>query len=253
MPTRRQFIAASGSALATIAIGRRATWFRAVEPTDYGRFAARPVSKPTNLLPVGEHTLAEVNGRKTVVVVPASVQVGQAAPLILAFHGATEDWTEMLETHRDAAASIGAILITPSSEGRSWDGIRGMYGTDLDHVDHALTEVFQRCAVDPHRIAIAGFSDGGSYAVSLGVANGDLFTHIMAHSAGFIIPGKPHGRPRVFIAHGTRDRILPIDQCGRRISAQLKQDGYDVEFVEFDGGHMIQPANVERAMKWFRG
>jgi phospholipase/carboxylesterase len=57
----------------------------------------------------------------------------------------------------------------------------------------------------------------------------------------------------VFMAHGTRDTILPIDRCGRRISTQLKQDGYDVEFVEFDGGHAVRPELVERAMQWFMG
>ncbi len=31
-----------------------------------------------------------------------------------------------------------------------------------------------------------GFSDGASYALSLGVPNGDLFTHIVAFSPGFM-------------------------------------------------------------------
>ena len=34
----------------------------------------------------------------------------------------------------------------------------------------------------------SGFSDGASYALSLGAANGDLFTHIAAFSPGFMRP-----------------------------------------------------------------
>jgi predicted esterase len=34
-------------------------------------------------------------------------------------------------------------------------------------------------------LAVSGFSDGASYALSIGPANGDLFTHVMAFSPGF--------------------------------------------------------------------
>jgi len=62
---------------------------------------------------------------------------------------------------------------------------------------------------------------------------------------------RPHGHPRVFMAHGTRDHILPIDQCGRRIAAKLKADGYSVEFETFDGDLEIRPEMVQRSMNWF--
>ena len=55
-------------------------------------------------------------------------------------------------------------------------------------MDQAVHHVFERYSIDPGRIGLAGFSDGASYALSLGVANGDLFTHIMAFSPGFMRP-----------------------------------------------------------------
>jgi phospholipase/carboxylesterase len=179
------------------------------------------------------------------------VKIGHQAPLLLAFHGATMSVSESLEANQEAATAAGVVLVAPSSEDITWDAIHGGYGVDLNRANDALTHVFQHCAIDPRRIAIWGFSDGATYAVSLGLVNGDLFTHIIAHSAGFIIPGEPHGRPSVFIAHGTRDRILPIDRCGRLIAAQLQHDGYSVQFVEFDGGHTIRSENVQRSMQWF--
>src|SRR3712207_7974813 len=52
----------------------------------------------------------------------------------------------------------------------------------------------------------AGFSDGASYALSLGIPNGDLFTHLVAFSPGFAAPDGQRGHPRVFVGHGVDDR-----------------------------------------------
>jgi phospholipase/carboxylesterase len=110
--------------------------------------------------------------------------------------------------------------------------------------------VFDTVHVDPARIAIGGFSDGATYALSLGLLNGDLFRRIAAFSPGFVVSGTPHGTPRIFISHGNADPILPIDRCSRRIVADLRKRGYDVTFREFAGGHEI-PADIARAgLSW---
>ena len=56
--------------------------------------------------------------------------------------------------------------------------------------------------VDPARLVIGGFSDGASYALSLGLINGQLFRKVAAFSPGFVVTGEPEGKPRVFISHG---------------------------------------------------
>jgi phospholipase/carboxylesterase len=113
--------------------------------------------------------------------------------------------------------------------------------------------VFERCAVDPARIVIEGFSDGASYALSLGLTNGDFFSRIVAFSPCILAPAGHAGRPRIFISHGTADRILPIDNCGRRLAAQLASTGYTVEFHEFAGPHMVPPEMARAAMQWMNG
>jgi phospholipase/carboxylesterase len=113
--------------------------------------------------------------------------------------------------------------------------------TSILTVDRALEQTFSRYAIDPARLAIGGFSDGASYALSLGIINGDLFTHVLAFSPGFMVPAGQTGSPRIFVSHGTRDRVLPIDRCSHRIVPSLKRDGYDVHYREFDGGHTILP------------
>src|SRR6185312_17238913 len=100
-------------------------------------------------------------------------------------------------------------VLAPNSRDKTWDAIGGSFGVDVAHLNRALERVFEKVAIDPARLAIGGFSDGASYAISLGLINGDLFNSIVAFSPGFVIDGTPHGTPRIFISHGTRDHILP--------------------------------------------
>jgi phospholipase/carboxylesterase len=100
-------------------------------------------------------------------------------------------------------------------------------------------------------VAFGGFSDGGSYALSLGLANGDLADAVLAFSPGFLAPPGRSGRPRVWISHGADDRVLPVDRCGRRVSAELGAAGYDVAYDEFAGGHVVRPERVTAALDWW--
>jgi phospholipase/carboxylesterase len=105
--------------------------------------------------------------------------------------------------------------------------------------------------VDPGRLAVGGFSDGASYALSLGVDNGDLFSHVLAFSPGFMAPTRRAGSPRFFVSHGTRDGVLPIERCSRRIVPQLERMGYEVTYREFEGGHTVLPEIALEAVGWF--
>jgi predicted esterase len=125
------------------------------------------------------------------------------------------------------------------------------YGPDVELIDQALAKVFSNYAVDASRLAIGGFSDGASYALSLGLINGVLFRHIIAFSPCFMAPSRQTDAPRIFISHGTRDTVLPIEQCSRRLVPRLQRAGYDVTYREFDGPHTV-PAEVAReAVNWY--
>jgi phospholipase/carboxylesterase len=118
-------------------------------------------------------------------------------------------------------------------------------------VSRALAHVVARCDVDPTRVALAGFSDGATYALALGRANGDRFTHLLAFSPGFLIPARPTGAPVIFVSHGVADQILPIDRCSRRLVPALRRQGYRVRYREFEGRHEVPPAVVQEGLAWF--
>jgi predicted esterase len=106
----------------------------------------------------------------------------------------------------------------------------------------------QRYEVDEQNMAIAGFSDGASYALSVGLMNGELFSDILAFSPGFMAPLRREGQPRVFVSHGKQDPVLAV-QRGQEIAQRLQQEGYAVRYEEFDGAHSVSPEIASAALR----
>ena len=189
-------------------------------------------------------------GRDALLYVPTGTAPGAKLPFILLLHGATMRPESQLALFQGMAESKGIALLAVKSLDYTWDAIRGDYGPDLTFIDRALKEVFASVRVDPARVAVEGFSDGATYALGLALSNGDLFSSAMVFSAGFLPRFQQQGKPRLFISHGTADRILPIDQTGRPTVAVLRAAGYRIEYREFDGPHRIPPDIAAAAVDW---
>lgn len=209
---------------------------------------AEPGPGPTTM--TGVHALGIAAARDPIVFVPESLPSDQAVPLLVALHGAGGDAQGGLSILRAAAEQFGIVILAPSSRAPTWDAIRGGYGPDVGIIDRALQEVFLFVRVDPQRIGIAGFSDGASYALGLGLANGDLFQKVVAFSPGFVPPGPRNGLPSIFISHGTGDSVLPIDATSRRVVPALEKRGHEVAYREFDGPHTVPPTIAVEAGLW---
>jgi phospholipase/carboxylesterase len=165
-------------------------------------------------------------------------------------HGAASNAHDAIQPFRLLADEHGLVLLAPDARNGAWDLLDGGFGADVDFIDHALSKAFERCVIDPRRIAIEGFSDGASYALALGLRNADLFTHIIAFSPGFMTIPPGNGRPKVFMSHGNRDLILPPVRCSHRIAARLEREGYEVTFRQFSGAHTVPPSIADEAVAW---
>ena len=215
------------------------------------RLTARPGTEVSGCDP-GVHPLQLRRDRDTLFYVPKSADPGQPAALMVYLHGATGSEQQGIKRLSGFADQLEFLLLSPASEDGTWDAIRGGYGPDVRAIDRALARIFAMRLIDPRRIALSGFSDGASYALGLGLANGDLFNSVLAFSPGFIPPGSTQkGTPRVFISHGRNDEILPIETCSRRLVPELKRAGYPVTYREFDGPHAVPREVAEEAMRWF--
>lgn len=225
-----------------------------------GRIYARPkpVAARTGATGILKLNLSE-SGRDGWYYVPQ--KRANPAPLILMLHGSLDDGEKILSEVKSFADDIGAIVVAPDSRSYTWElskrdtGLEPLdrFGDDVIFIDRALATIFRQYRIDKKRIAIGGFSDGGTFALSLGLMNGDLFSHVMAFSPGFVRVRSTSGHPHVFMSHGRADDVLPIDST-RSIARAIDQAGYEVEFIEFEGKHVV-PRDVAREAltEWFAG
>ncbi|GAA2615452.1 serine esterase [Dactylosporangium fulvum] len=179
--------------------------------------------------------------------VPAPVG-GRPYRLVVLLHGAGGSARQGLELMLPVADELQLLLVAPQSTAASWDLMIEGYGTDVRRIDRVLEEILDEFPIEG--MAIGGFSDGASYALSLGLTNGDLFDAVAAFSPGFAAPLVTHGHPYVFVAHGTQDPVLGIDTCSRQLVPRLRALGYQVTYEEFDGGHEVPTEVVARAVAW---
>jgi phospholipase/carboxylesterase len=214
---------------------------------------ARP-GTPTGTATVGSTPLGIGTGRDGFLYVPTSYQASVATPLLILLHGAGQTsayWTT--STPMQALADeFKVILLAPDSRDTDWDLVTsGTFNVDVDFIDQALTNVFKKVNVHPNRVGMCGFSDGASYALSLGIINGDFISAVIAHSPAAMQVPVRKGSPRVFISHGTEDAVSPVTRSRDGIVPALFSVGLNPHYVEFTGGHVV-PAGISReAVAWF--
>lgn len=188
--------------------------------------------------------------RDGVLYVPETAEPG--APLLIFLHGATGTGHGHLRTVLAAVDRYGVILVAPDSRGPTWDVIaEHRFGPDDAFLDRVLDAVVDRVDADTGRLAIGGVSDGASYALSIGLTNGEVFPTVLAFSPGFLVVPDPTAKPRIFISHGTADPVLPIDACSRSFVPSLRRAGHEVNFREFDGGHTVPPPVSDEGVRWW--
>ena len=182
--------------------------------------------------------------------VPKNYRASQPAPLVIWLHGGGGDASDA-DHMMPIADRFGIVLLSLDSRHNTWDGIDSPFGPDVMFIDKALQHTVQHLAIDPRRVVLAGLSDGGSYALALGRSNGDLFTHLVAVAPWRLSPpSESVGKPRIFVGHGTRDGVYPYHHSRYFLVPGLKDDGYDVTYLEFDGPHWAVDAVVEAFFSW---
>jgi len=220
------------------------------------RVQARPVVPAITAAPgvyelgMGTRRLRDLVNRDGTLVIPKQAASRRPLPLIVLLHGGGGT-AEDFRSKFPLADEYGVVMLALDSRHNTWDGIDSLFGPDVMALDAALRFTFGRVAIDPKKVALGGVSDGGAYALSLGIANGDLFTHLAAVSPGFYAPpAPPIGRPRIFLAHGTRDNVYSVAGTRGRITPRLKDAGYDVTYFEFDGPHWVTEEAARRVLEW---
>ena len=201
-------------------------------------------------LAAGPHPLGLAEGRDGILMVPADAPAGPL-PLMVLLHGAGGNGGNMVRRLGAAVDAAGIAVLAPDSRNPgTWDGIRGGLGPDVAFLTRAVARVFDLLEIDRTRLSVGGFSDGATYALTLGLLNGDIFRRVVAWSPGFYVDHAVNGQPRFYISHGRADEILPITRCSRVIVPRLQQRGYDVTYREFEGGHAMPPDVIREGLQF---
>ncbi len=220
-------------------------------PALLGKLSFSIAAPKQSALSHGCNELGIANERDATLYVPSSIKMGEPVPLLVMFHGA-RGWPDKTLSHLEQQAEQhGFLLLVPYSQFQTWDLAMGGNGPDLARLEQALTIVSDHFQIDSHHFGFAGFSDGGSYALSIGLTNGQLVSHVIALSPGFMSLYAPEGAPQILIAHGTQDEQLPAHAHGGKIASKLQADGYAVKYEAFEGGHIIRAQVLEEAIRFF--
>src|SRR5258708_6008292 len=221
------------------------------DPSLFGRLSFPPAELTKGPLPPGRNRLGIADERDSVLFVPTGLGGRGTVALFVMFHGAGGFPEKVLPFIEEHAERDKFLILAPHSMYPTWDIGIGGSGPGLDRLHQGLIEVTSRYRIDRDHLAFAGFSDGASYALSIGITNGDIASHVIAFSGGFMSIFTQEGAPKVFIAHGLRDEQLPIETRSPGNATKLKAAGYDVQYIEFNGLHAIQPAVAGMAIQFF--
>lgn len=180
-------------------------------------------------------------GTRVLRYLPAQIGDGPL-PVVIFFPGSgtePELWQPQLQPAADQA---GVVLLLP----RAIDLISFGIGADELTVDAALERLRQEVEVDERRIAVAGHSAGGAYAVVYALARASKVSGVFALGSPFRIVmelADPDYTPPVRFYYGTQD---PNYQAARPAMVdQLERLGVTVESeIGFGLGHSEWPATT---------
>jgi phospholipase/carboxylesterase len=241
--TRRRVLASAGAICSLLFLASSARVLAGQDPEP-----AQPAAAAGPLVP-GRYELKLDRSRDGMLYVPAGYKAGVTMPLIVWLHGAGGSG-QVSANLASMADEFGYLVLAPDSREWTWDAILGQFGPDVEFIRAALDSTFKRCRVDSHRITLAGFSDGASYALSLGISYGDVFRHVYAGSPGVMQPIEVNGKPPIFISHGLQDQTMPIDETSRKFVPRLKALGYDVTYREYEGRHQLPAPILREVFEW---
>ncbi len=194
----------------------------------------------------------------------------EPARLLLMIHGWTGDENSMWVFARDLPARYWIIAprapyaTTPT--GYSWQPVRSptherpTFG-DLQPAAEALLPFVDAYAaknkLDASRFDMMGFSQGAALATTIALLHPERIGRV-AVLAGFVPAGaeslisrQPLSDLPFFVAHGTRDEMVPINVARKSVEL-LQQAGAEVSYCEDDVGHKLSAACMKALQAYFR-
>jgi phospholipase/carboxylesterase len=190
--------------------------------------------------------------------------------LLVLHHGRGTDETDLLRLadlidpeQRLRVVTPRAPLTLAGSPGYHWYLVPRVGYPDPETFFAARTALaelhdalWRETGVGPERTVLAGFSMGAvmSYALGLsedgpGVAGILAFSGFVPTVEGWQPTFADRAETRVFISHGNRDPVIPVE-FAHRARELVSAAGLPLEYRESELGHQIDPAHLSDASAW---
>ncbi len=127
--------------------------------------------------------------------------------------------------------------------------------SSLAQVD-ALIDAQIAAGIEPARIVLAGFSQGGAIALRCGLARGRPLGGVMALSCYLLEASRladwaapASAAVPVFMGHGSQDPIVPM-ALGQAAAEQLRDAGYPLHWQTWPMPHSVCPEEIQAIDRW---
>jgi phospholipase/carboxylesterase len=113
-----------------------------------------------------------------------------------------------------------------------------------------VEELISSLAIDKGKLILGGFSQGAMLSLELSLRTGMPLKHLILMSGNPIAVERifadvtSNVKPPVYQSHGRSDEVLSFEYA-ENLKNLLINNGYDVDFYPFHGGHEIPPGMIE--------
>lgn len=120
-------------------------------------------------------------------------------------------------------------------------------------LEDLITREIER-GIEPGKIVIAGFSQGGAVAIHTALQTEHHIAGLMALSTYLALPEDAEQALcrkdlPIFMAHGSFDPVLQID-WGRSSADKLIENGFSVDWHEYPMAHAVCPQEIADISRW---
>jgi phospholipase/carboxylesterase len=191
-------------------------------------------------------------------------------PVVILLHGRGADRTDLFSMRRffpsqwAVVAPDAPFAAAPwgYGPGRAWYRYLGRntpepesFTVSLGAIDRLLTSLPDLLGHTPGRIALGGFSQGGTVSLAYALTHPERSLSVLNFSGFLADHPEVRATPetvinaRVFWGHGTADPAIPFELAieGRDM---LREAGADLEARDYPIGHSISPTEIQDAMQW---
>jgi phospholipase/carboxylesterase len=143
---------------------------------------------------------------------------------------------------------------TPFRIGHMWGGDAEAQAKSRARVRERLHALLGASGPPPARVVIAGFSQGAGVAADIAAEEPRIGGLASLSQCIMTVPrselAKRHDL-RVLVAHGNEDPVCDVNES-RSLAKVLEDAGVPVEYVEFDGGHVMPPKVIDAVVTFAR-